>query len=167
MGHADALQYLDIVRRPLEALAGEIDFRFRIVSTRTWDDAPLAVEFIPWTRDANREALLSSTVGISPLPDDHWNRGRSASRLVHYSGHALPAVASPVGITDQVLLDQRTGFLASSEHEWHESLRQLLVDPDLVDRMGRCALTHVAANYSDAVAKRLWRAALSTRSLAS
>lgn len=164
MGHPDSLQYLELIREPLVDVAREVEFHLRIVSTRSWANAPLPVEFVEWTWSANREALASSTLGISPLPDDPWNRGRSASRLVHYGGHGLPAVASPVGVSGKVLLHGRTGFLASSPTEWTEALLRLLCDSELVAEMGREALTNVSRNYSDAVAREHWRGVLGATS---
>jgi hypothetical protein len=157
MGLPDNLQYLKLVRWPLEQLAQQLEFRLRVVSSRSWDGAPLAVEHVPWSPEAARDALLSSSVGIAPLTDDSWTRGKCAFRSIQYGGHALPAIASPVGITDRVVLHGKTGFLARTDQDWLSALGQLLSDSALVDEMGRNALAHVREEYSDAVSVRLWR----------
>jgi glycosyltransferase involved in cell wall biosynthesis len=156
MGLPDNLQYLELVRRPLQRLAREIDFRLRIVSSRTWESSPLPTEFVPWSAEAARDALLSSSVGVAPLTDDPWTRGKCAFRSIQYGGHALPAVASPIGITDHVVLQGKTGFLARTGHDWLEALRTLLKDPRLVDAMGEAGLDHIRTSYSDQVAVRRW-----------
>jgi glycosyltransferase involved in cell wall biosynthesis len=162
MGLPDNMQPLELVRRPLERLTREQDFRLRIVSSETWQDAPLPVEFVRWSPDAAREALLSSSVGLAPLTDDAWTRGKCAFRAIQYGGHALPALASPVGITDRVVLHGKTGFLVRGPEEWAEALRQLLANRELVARMGAAALDHVQTSYSDSLAVRRWQELLTT-----
>jgi hypothetical protein len=160
LGLPDNLQYLDLIRRPLERLSREHEFRLRIVSSATWSRAPTEVEFVQWTPAAAREALVASTAGLAPLTDDPWTRGKCAFRSIQYGGHGLPAVATPVGITDQVVLHGKTGFLARSEQEWVEALRALLTRPGLAHALGAAALAHVRSRYSDGVAVRAWREAL-------
>jgi hypothetical protein len=158
MGVPDNLQYLALIRRPLEALAREIDFRVRIVSSRPWSgDGAVHAEFVAWEPAAARRALLEASVGIAPLTDDEWTRGKSALRSIQYGGHALPAVASPVGITDSVVVHGETGYLARTEAEWFDAIRSLLVAPEHVDRMGAAGLERVRRRYSDEVALGLWR----------
>jgi glycosyltransferase involved in cell wall biosynthesis len=162
MGLRDNLQHLELIRGPLKLLARECDFRLRIVSSDSWNDSPLPVDFVPWSSDAARAALLSSSVGLAPLTEDPWTRGKCAFRAIQYGGHALPTVASPIGITHQVVLNRKTGFLARTTEEWTESLRQLLSSPELVDRMGAAALDHVRNSYSDDLAARRWKEVLTS-----
>jgi glycosyltransferase involved in cell wall biosynthesis len=157
MGLPDNLQHLELVRRALEQLGSEIDFRLRIVSSRTWEAAPVPVEFIEWSPEASRDALLTASVGLAPLTDDPWSRGKCALRSIQYGGHGLPTVASPVGITDRVVLHRKTGFLARTATEWTESLRRLVQDPRLVEEMGTAALAHIRTSYSDQLAANRWR----------
>jgi glycosyltransferase involved in cell wall biosynthesis len=157
MGVSANLQYLELVRGAIERLTSVTDFTLRIVSQRTWSDSPVPCEFVKWSPEAERVALSSSTIGLAPLTDEPWTRGKCAKRAIAYGGHGLPAVASPVGITDQVVLHGRTGFLARSEDEWFDALHKCISDPELAARIGAQALEHVRESYSDDVACRLWR----------
>lgn len=156
MGLPDNLPHLRLVRSALERLRLELDFSLRIVSSASWKESPVETELVEWSETASREALLFSTVGIAPLTDDPWTRGKCALRSIQYGGHALPTVASPVGITHRVVLDGLTGYLARTEDEWFRHLRALLLDRDLVDQMGEAALTHVRASYSNELAVTRW-----------
>ena len=156
MGLPDNMQYLEIVRPGLERLHEELHFVLRVVSSKEWSEAPFPVEFVPWSEAASREALLSSTVGIAPLSDDPWTRGKCAFRSIQYGGHALPTVASPVGITERVVLHGKTGYLATKEEEWTDALRVLLIRPEQAFTMGAAALDHVRASYSNDVAVARW-----------
>jgi hypothetical protein len=156
-GVRDGLRYLALTSDALRTLAQELDFRLRIISSATWEDAPVPVEFIPWSLEATRAGLLTASVGLAPLTDDLWTRGKCAFRSIQYGGHGLPAVASPVGITDRVVLHGKTGYLARSSKEWEQSLRALLTNPELAAQMGAAALRHIGEHYSDGLAIERWR----------
>jgi hypothetical protein len=160
LGLPDNLQYLDLIRAPLARLVSSTDLVLRIVSGRTWSDAPLPVEFVPFSEEAADKALLTATAGLSPLTDDPWTRGKCAMRAVQYGGHGLAAVASPVGITDQVVRPGRTGFLPRSSDEWLAAMRLLVSDRDKATEMGVRALDHIRRSFSNTLALERWVAVL-------
>lgn len=162
MGLPDNLRHLEIIREPLQRLRASVDFDVRIVSTRPWPDPPFEVELVQWSEEASREALTTATVGVAPLVDDAWTRGKCALRAIQYAGHGLACVASPVGITDRVVLHGSTGYLARTPDEWAAALGALLTDPQRALEMGDEGLRHVRASYSDDVAVERWSSVLST-----
>jgi len=157
VGVADNLQYLGLIAEALSGLRKEIEFDFSVVSSQPWVKAPIPTEFVRWSRAAEFDALLGARVGVAPLTDDPWARGKCAFRAILYGGHALPTVASPVGITDQVVIEGETGVHALTNDEWLDALRLLLTDPDEAAAMGARAWQRVRAKYSDEVALRMWR----------
>jgi glycosyltransferase involved in cell wall biosynthesis len=157
-GILDNLRYMSILRESLRTVAQEVDFRLRIIASETWRDSPVPVEFVPWSPEALREGLSNASVGLAPLTDAAWTRGKCAFRSIQYGGYGLPSVASPVGITDEVVVHGKTGFLARTAKEWEDALRRLLTDSSLVAQMGAAALEHIRAHYSDALAVERWRA---------
>jgi glycosyltransferase involved in cell wall biosynthesis len=158
LGLRSNLQHLALTRAALQMLAQDLDFRLRIISSATWEDAPVPVEFIRWSPEAARAGLVTASVGLAPLTDDPWTRGKCAFRSIQYGGHGLPTVASPVGITHRVVVHGQTGYLARSSKDWEQALRPLLTHPQLVAEMGAAALHHIRANYSDGIAVDRWRA---------
>jgi hypothetical protein len=156
VGIADNLQYLSLIADPLAKLRKETKFRFTVVSSRPWLEAPIPTDFVQWSEDAEHSALLEAAIGVAPLTDDPWTRGKCALRAILYGGHALPTVASPVGVTDQVLLDGETGLLARTNDEWKQALGRLLGDPGHAAAMGRQAWERIRATYSDEVALQRW-----------
>jgi glycosyltransferase involved in cell wall biosynthesis len=155
-GVAGNRQYLDLVRDPLARLARELDFKLRVVCSRPWDDPRLDVEFVQWSPEAEREALLTSTAGLAPLSDDPFSRGKCQYRSVVFGGHALATVASPVGIMDKIIAHGETGFLARSGDEWLDALRRLATEPRLAARLGASALERVRERYSHQVGLERW-----------
>jgi hypothetical protein len=154
------LQYLSLIARPLERLRSEIEFDLTVVSQRPWADAPIPARFVEWSEAAQREALAGATLGVSPLTDDAWTRGKCAHRSLVFGAHGLPTVATPVGITDQVVVHGQTGFLARTDEEWVEGMRACLSDRERAAELGRRALEHVTNGYAHEVGVRLWERAL-------
>ena len=157
LGLRSNLQHLALTGDALRSLARELDFRLRIISSATWEDAPVPVELVRWSPEAGRAGLLTASVGLAPLTDEPWTRGKCAFRSIQYGGHGLPTIASPVGITPRVVLHGRTGYLARTRTDWEQALRALLTDPQLVAEMGAAALHHIEENYSDGLVIDRWR----------
>ena len=155
-GVAGNRQYLELLREPLTRLAVERDFKLRIVCSRNWDDPPVEVEFVPWSQQAEHEALLSATVGLAPVTDDPFSRGKCQYRSLLFGGHGLPTVASPVGIMDRIVVHGETGYLARSDDEWLEGLRSCLSEPARAAELGAKALERVRASYSHQVGLERW-----------
>ena len=94
---------------------------------------------------ASRDALLSSTVGVAPLSDDPWTRGKCALRSIQYGGHALPTVASPVGITHQVVRHGGPDTSRRPRITRLDHLQALLSDTRLASTLGEQALGLMSA----------------------
>jgi glycosyltransferase involved in cell wall biosynthesis len=87
-------------------------------------------------------------VGIMPLPDEPWARGKCGMKAIQYMGIGIPAVVSPVGANREIVGDGITGFHAATGAEWIERLDQLLADADLRRRLGAAARESVRLRYS-------------------
>jgi glycosyltransferase involved in cell wall biosynthesis len=157
LGVAANLQHLEIVAGALQELHRELKVRVRVISSRPANDLGVPTDFVPWSPQAAKEALVTATVGIAPLIDDAWTRGKCAFRAIQYGAHGLPTVASPVGVTPDVVVAGETGYLAVSAQEWVEYLGLLLTDPVRVTAMGTKALERIRLHYSDDVAIERWR----------
>jgi glycosyltransferase involved in cell wall biosynthesis len=147
------LLYLEPLRPVLARLAARHpDLRLRIVSD-VWPDWPeVPVERVAWSREAEGPALRGATLGLSPLADDPWTRGKCGFRLLQYMAAGLPAVASPVGTHLEAVVDGTTGLLARSPEEWEGAVERLLADPALRRRMGRAALDQQRRRFGRAAA---------------
>jgi glycosyltransferase involved in cell wall biosynthesis len=109
------------------------------------------VELEPWTEEGEAAALRRMDLGLMPLTDDPWSRGKCAFKLLQYAATGIPAVASPVGANRAVLQDGATGFLARTPGEWEERVVRLAGDPALRARLGAEARRQAAARWSAAV----------------
>jgi glycosyltransferase involved in cell wall biosynthesis len=111
---------------------------------------------IPWDEATETEALRSLDIGIMPLLDRPFERGKCGYKLIQYMACGLPVVASPVGVNRDIVDHGVNGFLASSVEEWCSALEALIRDPALRRRMGEAGRRKVEQSYCvQAMAPRL------------
>ena len=108
----------------------------------------IRVEGIRWTLDGEAAALDGIQVGIAPLPDDAWTRGKCGLKVLQMLSRGRPVVASAVGVQREQVRHGVTGFLATTPEEWVTSLTTLLEDPALRLRMGEAAKRDVLERWS-------------------
>ncbi len=94
-------------------------------------------EFVPWSPETEASVPSSFDVGLMPLRDTDWSRGKCALKMLQYMACAVPAVVSPVGMNAQVLQMADVGLPASNEDQWVEALLSLYADRDRARRLGQ------------------------------
>jgi len=140
--------YLEALREPLSQLAAEGPVRILVVGGEPGTLSGLPVEFRPWSEASEIEALCEMDVGVMPLPDRPFERGKCGLKLLQYMAAWKPAVASPVGVNTQLIDHGTRGFLADSPDEWLAALRQLRDDAALCRSMGVAGRTFIEQHYS-------------------
>lgn len=108
----------------------------------------LGARYLPWTAAREVEDLAEIDIGLMPLPDTPFTRGKCAFKLIQYMALGRPAVASPVGANCEVVTDGVDSFLPRSLAEWEDHLIALVDDPDLRARVGRAGRSRIEAAYS-------------------
>jgi glycosyltransferase involved in cell wall biosynthesis len=104
--------------------------------------------FTPWSEAGEIAAVQAMDIGIMPLPDEPWARGKSGYKLVQYMACGLPVVASPVGVNSSIIDEGATGFLARDPAEWRTALGRLIDDEDLRRSMGAKGRARAVEAYS-------------------
>lgn len=114
------------------------------------DAAALALPMtpVPWSEDTEVDSIRRLDIGIMPLEDGPFERGKCGYKLIQYMACGLPVVASPVGVNRQIVDHGVNGFLASNLQEWDEALRMLAADRDLRQRMGIAGRQKVERQFS-------------------
>ena len=100
-----------------------------------------------WSEESEVNDIQTFDVGIMPLPDMPWERGKCGYKLIQYMACGCPVVASPVGVNRQIVENGVNGFLVSTMDEWLHALRTLRDDPALRERMGRAGRNKVEMQY--------------------
>ena len=107
----------------------------------------IPLEIRSWSEETEINDLQSFDVGIMPLPDEPWERGKCGYKLIQYMACGKPVVASPVGVNKQIVEEKVNGFLATTEDNWINALISLRDDQILRERMGTASRKKVEANY--------------------
>lgn len=140
--------YLQALSRPLRALRERHDFVLKVIGAPSFTMEGVDVRAIAWDESSEVDELRSCDIGIMPLPDDPWARGKSALKLIQYLAVGVAAVASPVGANREVLRDGENGFLALTEDEWVDRLETLIVNPLLRERVARAGRQTAERRFS-------------------
>lgn len=140
IGLASNLCYLESLEPVLRRLHSDgVDFELRVISDRLPQMNGIPCVHVPWSASGEGTALASCDVGLAPLADDLWTRGKAGYRCIQYAAAGLPAVASPVGANREVVFDGETGIWAGSHDEWHSALLRLCSDAHLRELLGTAA----------------------------
>ncbi len=149
IGNPENIAYLVLVRSALERLAvRHPGLRLRVVSSAFPEWPSMPIERISWSPASEVEALATADVGIMPLTEDDWSRGKCAFKLLQYMAASLPCVASPVGANCQAIIGGKTGFLAGSAAEWEDAIDKLISNPALARAFGAAGRRHLDAEYA-------------------
>ncbi len=133
--------------RELQKKYGE-RLRFRIISDRVFADPQLNVESVIWNAENEVDQLHDIDIGIMPMPDDEWSRGKCGFKGLQYMGMGKAVVLAAVGANTSIVQDGVNGFLAHNPNEWIEKLSRLIDDAELRTRLGCAARTTVEERYS-------------------
>jgi len=150
-GSYSTAQYLGLVRGALQHLRRRRAFRMVVVGAESFRAEGVEVEHRPWRSATEVEDLSDFDVGIMPLPDATWERGKCGLKALQYMALGIPTVVSPIGVNAEIVVPGRNGFLASSEAEWEEALDKLLGDEPLREALGHGGRSTVEQGYSAAV----------------
>ena len=139
--------YLDAVRAPLAALTAS-GVRVHTVGATGRALPGVARTSDDWSEATEVASIRKMDVGIMPVPDEPFERGKCGFKLIQYMACGLPVVASPVGVNAEIVEHGVNGFLAATPTEWEGALRTLCDDPALRRRMGAAGRAKVERQYS-------------------
>jgi glycosyltransferase involved in cell wall biosynthesis len=147
IGTHSSMQYLKAITPALQQVARKRHFILRVVGDEL--RAPgLHIDSQPWALDREVADFQSLDVGLYPLVQDDWSLGKSGFKAVQYMACGIPVLASPVGVTTEIVREGETGFLAPDESTWVERLTQLLDDASLRRRLGAAGRAEAVARWS-------------------
>jgi glycosyltransferase involved in cell wall biosynthesis len=148
VGNPENLVYLEILRPALARLAARHPaLRLRVICSEFPDWPEVRIEQVRWSPAAEIAALAGAHIGVMPLTDDEWARGKCAFKLLQYMAASLPCVASPVGANAEAVIEGRTGYHARDASEWEHALERLIGSAELRARLGAAGRAHLESRY--------------------
>ena len=147
VGSPSTAPYLRLLVEPLQALGRERSVRFVVVGAPAPSIPGVEVIEEPWSEQREVALIQSFDVGVMPLPDTEWCRGKCAYKLIQCMACSIPVIASPVGANVQAV-PASCGMLADSPDAWFAALRTLAANFELRQAMGKAARQWVQTSYS-------------------
>ena len=126
IGTPKTSRYLKPLLPVFESLQDKMPVRFVAVGARPEDFKGTPVETLPWSEETEVKSIQQFNIGIMPLEDSPWERGKCGYKLIQYMACGLPVVASPVGVNSKIVAAGQNGLLADTPDDWARALRNLL-----------------------------------------
>jgi glycosyltransferase involved in cell wall biosynthesis len=147
-GSSTSQTHLEMFADVLRELAGRRDVEIRVQSNR--QPVLQGVPFVwrPWSPATELEELRQFDIGIKPMPDDPWSRGKCPMKEIQYMAMGIPTVCSAVGASREIIRHGTNGFLASNKDEWLTSLEALIDNQDLRRELGAAGRRTVENQFS-------------------
>ena len=152
MGTKSNFKYLYQIESALEKVVSlQPEIRLKIVA----DESPVFarklnkhLDYIPWCPDRDVSEIQSMSVGIMPLSNGDWERGKCSFKMLQYMACGIPVVVSPVGMNSQILAMGEIGYSAVTEGQWVEGILQLINDTDQAQAMGKVGRSIVEEHFT-------------------
>lgn len=146
-GSSTTAKYLEALHSTLLLLRDRVDFELRVIGANVKMPG-IDVRCVPWDPRSEVEDLRPLDVGVMPLPDDEWSRGKCGMKALQYMALAIPPVVSPIGANHEIVRDGLNGFHASEPVQWVDRIARLFSDETLRLTLGAEARRTVEQGYS-------------------
>ena len=132
---------------------------FKVIGDGSYANQELDIKGLPWKAQTEVSELCEIDIGIMPLPDDDWSKGKCGLKGLQYMALEIPTIMSPVGVNSDIINSGENGFLAGTTEEWVEKLSLLIEDSQLRMKVGKAGRSTVEKEYSVDVNKDKWLSA--------
>ena len=158
IGSESTLKYLEELRPVLEQIGkSHPQVILRIIADQFFDLERMRVEKCPWSSATEAADLLACDIGLSPLPDNRFTRGKCGFKMLQYFAAGLPVIASPVGVNADFIRQSKAGLAASTPSQWAEAIEKMIEDIALYRQWGENGRAFVQAFDKKNIGKELCR----------
>ncbi len=148
IGSPGTSKYLQIIEDALKEVSLDEDIRINLIGANKIKINGVSINHIQWDENTEVEEISKFDIGIMPLPDNPWERGKCGFKLIQYLSCNVPVIGSPVGVNKDIIINGVNGFQANSTDEWIKYIRLLKNDKELMLKMGRNGRRFVDKKYS-------------------
>ncbi len=141
-------KYLDQLDDVFRKLRESYKVSFLFVGCKTGVLSGINPEIVPWSLEKEAYYLSRMDIGIMPLNDGDFEKGKGGYKLFQYMAAELPVIATPVGINKDIVIEGKNGFLCKSGEEWYSSFVKLIEDDQLRKKMGENGRQEILEKYS-------------------
>ncbi len=157
-GSITTIEHLETKLRALAEVKKKYDEKvyFKIIGDGNYYSEHLQTKGLPWIKDTEVEDMSEFDVGIMPLPDTQWAKGKCGLKGLQYMALGIPTIMSPVGVNAEIISDGENGFLAGSDEEWVAKLSLLIESFELRQKLGEAGRKIVEEKYSVCANRHLY-----------
>lgn len=148
LGSPSTRKYLSLVKDALIEIHNLGNVRIVIVGAGDFKVNDLPIDNITWNEEKEVEEISKFDVGIMPLVDGPFEKGKCGLKLIQYLSCGIPVIGSPVGVNKEIIQHGKNGFQAETNDEWVRYLRLMMLDRDLRKKLGDEGRRLVLQNYS-------------------
>jgi len=148
IGSPGTAKYLKIIEDALKEVSLDKNIQINLIGANKFEINGVSINHIKWDENTEVEEISKFDVGIMPLPDNPWERGKCGFKLIQYLSCNLPVIGSPVGVNREIIINGVNGFQANSKDEWIKYIRILKDDKELTLKMGKNGRRFVEEKYS-------------------
>ena len=147
-GSHSTAPYLHILDDPLKRLAEKYSFLLLVMGPSSFSIPGVKIEVVPWSVDVERNTFARMDIGLYPLPEDDWVKGKGGGKALQYMANGIPTVATLAGCNSDLIIDGVSGLLARKQTDWFYLLELLILDQGLREKLGMAARNLVEKFYS-------------------
>jgi glycosyltransferase involved in cell wall biosynthesis len=147
-GTHSTIKYLEPIVPVIEQLEMQFDFDFLVISNRKPDWNLKSLKYLDWQKETEVADLLKMNIGLMPIPDDDWAKGKCGFKALQYMSLGIPALVSPVAVNKEIVDNGINGYWCNSNEEWKTAITTLIQDADLRVKMGVAAKEKIKNHYS-------------------
>jgi glycosyltransferase involved in cell wall biosynthesis len=147
-GTHTTMNYLDSIIPVIQQLEKEYPIEFRIISNQCPEYKLNSLVYVPWKKETEIEDLSKINIGLMPMEDTIWTKGKCGFKGLQYMALQIPAIMSPVGMNNDIIEPEINGFFAAKKDQWYGVLKRLIVDIELRERIGVQGQKTVIDKYS-------------------
>jgi len=146
--HTTAEKYLPQIRNVIQKLSLEYSIVFRVISNQKPEIDLNCLDYVEWNPESEIEDLLTFDIGLMPLGDLEWEKGKCSFKAIQYMSLGIATVLSPYGNNKEVVTDELDGLFAENEKDWYKHIEKLILDTDLRKKLGLNAVNTIREKYS-------------------
>ena len=157
-GSFSTIKHFESAIEPLTIIKDEFknQVKIKVIGDGNYKNDSLDIVGLPWKKESEISDLGEIDIGIMPLPDDKWSKGKCGLKGLQYMALGIPTIMSPVGVNKDIIQEGKNGMLATSTEEWVEKLTLLIEDEKLRERIGVAGRKTVEKDFSVEANKNKW-----------
>lgn len=148
IGSPSTAKYLSLIIPVLERLNKKYPIKFKVIGAKIPSDKNLQIDLVNWNAETEADELISSDIGVMPLTETLWEKGKCGFKLIQYMACGLPVVASALPANIEIVENGSDGYIARNDDEWYYSLEKLIIDENLRKKFGQAGRKKIESNYS-------------------